>query len=427
MAVLKDWITLRNTRVDEWHSRGEEHHVKASWKKTKYERQCPECGARHSELNPAGTIGRKVYDVPLRKPLLIELDRKRYQCDKCGTYAIPNHPNIYRERKMTVELVRHIWNSYLRGHPFWEIAERAGPAVSTVQDVFQERVEAMDEHLTPTSATVLSMDEIHFQDHGHLAVFADPDSKEVIELVQGMSAEAVMPFLQKHRRCLEERDRRVEAVVMDMASHFRKATRQIFPDAKIVVDRFHVERKAYGAVHNVRRREAARADESEEQPAPSDSFRTEWKRRKDKLDENWHQMTPAEKMNLTAELKPIPRMEAAYRAKQRIVEILEMTDRDKADRALRHWEDNLTEQIEEDFDSVTYALSNWREELLNYFDTNYTNGFIEAINRTIRHDHEVGMKFQTLKARAKFGIKERRRYREEGRKVPGEDILRVPL
>lgn len=137
-------------------------------------------------------------------------------------------------------------------------------------------------------------------------------------------------------------------------------------------------------------------------------------------------MSPAEKMNLSAELGPIPKMEAIYRARQRFTEILEMTDRGKADRALRRWEEALTGQLEEDFDSVLRALSNWREELLNYFDTDYTNGFIEAVNRTIRRDHEPGMKFQTLKAKVKFGIKERQRYKEEGRKIPGEDLIRVP-
>ena len=37
------------------------------------------------------------------------------------------------------------------------------------------------------------------------------------------------------------------------------------------------------------------------------------------------------------------------------------------------------------------------------------------------------MNFKTLKAKAKFGIKERRRYREEGRLNPRDDMIRVPL
>ena len=214
-----------------------------------------------------------------------------------------------------------------------------------------------------------------------------------------------------------------------MAPHFRIAIGNIFPDAKVVVDRFHLERKAYGPVHNVQRREAARADESGREPAPTDGFRTEWKRRKEKLEDNWHEMTPAEKMNLRAELKPVPAMESAYRAKERLVEILGMKDRKKTDTALCRWEDSLTEQVEEDFSSLTYALSHWREEILNCFDTDYTNAFIEATNRSIRQIYREGtrMNFKTLKAKAKFGIKERRRYREEGRLNPRDDMIRVPL
>lgn len=140
-------------------------------------------------------------------------------------------------------------------------------------------------------------------------------------------------------------------------------------------------------------------------------------------------MTPAEKMNLKAKFQPLHAIESAVRAKERLVEILEMTDRDKADEALQHWEDNLTEQIKDDFDSIVNALSNWREEILNYFSTDYTNVFIEATNRSIRQMHREGvrMDFETLRAKAKFGIEERRRYREEGRLNPYEDLIRVPL
>ena len=213
-----------------------------------------------------------------------------------------------------------------------------------------------------------------------------------------------------------------------MAPHFRIAVGNIFPGAKVVVDRFHLERKAYGPVHNVQRREAAKADEWGREPAPTDGFRTEWKRRKEKLEDNWHKMTPAGKMNLSAELGPIPAMESAYRAKERLVEILGMKDQ-KPTRHFAAGRTSLTEQIEESFSSVTYALSDWREEVLNYFDTDYANAFIEATNRSIRQIYREGahMKFKTLKAKVKFGIKERRRCRKEDRLNPRDDMIRVPL
>ena len=428
--ILERRLTPRNIEIQGWNDLGDEHHIEATWGKPEEEiNPCPECGTDDPDFISAGAPDRKMYDEPLRKPVYIELERQRYECKNCEGTILPSHPDVYRGRKMTVRLVRYIWKNYLRGAPFSTIAEKAGPAESTVHDVFHERAETMDDPLTSSSATVLSIDEIYLRGHGHLAVLVDPQSKEVIEVLRGTDLKSITPLLREHRNRLEKQEKQLEAIVMDMASHFRIAARNIFPDAKVVVDRFHVERSAYGAVHNVRRREAARADESGREPAPTDGFRTEWKRRKEKLEDSWHQMTPAEKMNLSAELGPVPAMESAYRAKERLVEIFEMEDRKKADTALRRWEDSLTEQIEEDFSSVTYALSNWREEILNYFDTDYTNAFIEATNRSIRQIHREGvrMKFKTLKAKVKFGIKERRRYREEGRLNPRERLIRVPL
>ena len=424
---------MQNIKIEEWDDFGDEHHVEATWQKPKDEiLQCPKCGIDNPDLNLAGTRDRKMYDEPLRKPVYIELDRQLYKCQNpdCETPVfLPSHPQIYRERNMTVRLVWHIWNRYLRGTPFSSIAQKAGPAKSTVHDVFHERAEGMDDPLTHSSARVLSIDEIYLQRHGYLFVLADPQNQKVIEVLRGTDLKSISPSLREHRSRLEKWGKQLEAIVMDMASHFRIAAGNIFPDAKVVVDRFHVERKAYGAVHNVRRRETARADESGREPAPTDGFRTEWKRRKEKLEDNWHGMTPAEKMNLSAEMGPVPAMESAYRAKERLVEILEMNSREKADAALHQWEDSLTEQVEEDFSAITHALSNWREEILNYFDTDYTNAFIEATNRSIRQIYYEGtrMDFKTLKTKVKFGIEERRRYRENGRKNPYTDMIMVQL
>jgi hypothetical protein len=220
---------------------------------------------------------------------------------------------------------------------------------------------------------------------------------------------------------------------MDMASYFRIAIGNIFPMQKWWwIDSTLNGRPTGPSTTCSAERPPGPMNGGASRLQPTDSerngFRTEWKRRKEKLEDNWHEMTPAEKMNLSAELGPIPAMESAYRAKERLVEIFEMEDRKKTDTALRRWEDSLTEQVEEDFSSLTYALSHWREGILNCFDTDYTNAFIEATNRSIRQICREGtrMNFKTLKAKAKFGIKERRRYREEGRLNPRNDMIRVP-
>ena len=195
LGILERRITLSNIKIEGWDDLGDEHHIEATWQKPKEGiHRYPKCGIDDPGLNLAGTPDRKLYDEPLRKPLCIELERQRHECQNCGSTNLPSHPDIYRGRKMTVRPVRYIWNSYLRGTLLSAIAEKAGPVKSTVQDVFQERAEEMDEPLTPQSATVLSIDEIHLRRHGHLAVLVDPQSREVIEVLQGMDLESTGPI-----------------------------------------------------------------------------------------------------------------------------------------------------------------------------------------------------------------------------------------
>ncbi|MCS4116109.1 hypothetical protein GGQ07_002945 [Salinibacter ruber] len=109
-----------------------------------------------------------------------------------GTDASAAGKSFHRTRtsteiaRISVRLVWYIWNRYLRGASFSAIAEETGPAKSMAHNAFQHRLEIMDEPLTPGDATVLSMDEIHLRGHGYLAVFVDPESKEVIEVLRGI-------------------------------------------------------------------------------------------------------------------------------------------------------------------------------------------------------------------------------------------------
>jgi transposase len=422
--VLNGLVNIRDIEINEWDDSGQEHHVSATWAKPIHDiKKCPKCSNTDPDLNRNGKVSRTVYDTPLRKPLLVELDRQRYYCKECESAFTPSHKDLYKRRKVTTRLQRFIWQESLGKETFWSIGDRTGLAPSTVYRIFRKRLELLDTYARHPDPTILSMDEIYFRRHGYLAIFAAPATPRVLEVLPSTKQANINRFLRKHRKRVEHAGKELEAVVMDMASHYRQGVQDVAPGAKVVVDRFHLEQKAYGAVHNVRRREAARADEEGREPAPTDGFRTAWKRRKDKLDNNWQTMSPREKMKLEAELKPMGVMENAYRTRQRFVEIFEMRDRQKAAEELRRWEESMTGQMEKDFKAVLEALSEWGTEILNYFDVEYTNGFIEGTNRTIRQIyHEgAGMTFPTLRAKVKWGISQRRRHREEGREVPDDD------
>lgn len=58
--------------------------------------------------------------------------------------------------------------------------------------------------------------------------------------------------------------------------------------------------------------------------------------------------------------------------------------RSKAEEMLRILEEKIASDSLPEFKKLLYTLTNWREEILNYFDYPITNGFVEGKNNRIK-------------------------------------------
>ena len=71
----------------------------------------------------------------------------------------------------------------------------------------------------------------------------------LVAIVEGTSSEKVIEVLEK---IPEEKLNQVEEVTLDMADSMRKIVRRCFPEARRVIDRFHVQKLAYDAIQEMR-------------------------------------------------------------------------------------------------------------------------------------------------------------------------------
>jgi hypothetical protein len=206
----------------------------------------------------------------------------------------------------------------------------------------------------------------------------------------------------------------IQAVVIDMTSHYREAINEKLPGAKVVVDRFHIVQRANLALGRIR------IDESRKM-----GLEAEWRDERSKLAKLSEQLGDGEKFRLEAALEPMPRLKKAYEVRNEFRKIFELDSRTEAAKALREWVDGLPESIEEEFERVTVPLSNWWDEILNYFDAQYTNASVEGLNRAIKQirTEGVGYSFDTLRAKVIYGMEIRR----ETRNTPAVSYERIAL
>ena len=83
-------------------------------------------------------------------------------------------------------------------------------------------------------------------------------------------------------------------------------------------------------------------------------------------------------------LERYPQLRRAWLLKEAFRDWYRSGDRETATARLLQWEHSVREQGPAPFQALFPMLRLWREEILNYFDYPYTNGFLEGKNNRIK-------------------------------------------
>ena len=105
--------------------------------------------------------------------------------------------------------------------------------------------------------------------HHYLTVVVDHDTRRVVWAGQGRSAQTLDAFFELLGPSGCER---IVLVTTDLAASWQKALRAWVPHARVVFDRFHVERLASDAVDEVRRAEQRRVGAKAAKPLKGTRF-----------------------------------------------------------------------------------------------------------------------------------------------------------
>ena len=99
----------------------------------------------------------------------------------------------------------------------------------------------------------LSLDETAFSNGDLYTIITNKDAKgkknAIIAMIKGTKAEVVIKIL--HKIPLKYR-KKVKEVTLDMAGNMGLIIRKSFPNATLVIDRFHVQKLALDALQEIR-------------------------------------------------------------------------------------------------------------------------------------------------------------------------------
>ena len=193
---------------------------------------------------------------------------------------------------------------------------------------------------------------------------------EVMEVVEGQGRQKVEEYLDKLLQ-----PERVKGVAIDMHEPFRQAVQMCLPQAKVVVDKFHLIRHINGALDKVR----SRLQGGSERGKRRDLFKS-----RHTLLKGAERLADWEKTRLNQLFYRYPELRRAWMLKESFRAWYRGTDRSRAFERLGLLEERIANDSLPEFKELLRTFTNWREEILNYFDYRITNGFVEGKNNRIK-------------------------------------------
>jgi len=334
------------------------------------EATCPRCGGVTTKEQDRRQ--QRKQDRGLRdKVVFLMLIKRRFRCTFCGkVFTEPDEVFGLRRRSS------YRFREYLGQEALHQTVRRTaqkekvgeGLVRRCVAEEVGRIVEAEGVEETPA---FIGLDEFSVRGrHLYHTAICNLVEPGVMEVVEGQGRQKVEEYLDKLPQ-----PERVKAVVMDMHEPFRQAVQMCLPQAKVVVDKFHLIRHINGALDKVR----SRLQGGSRRGKRRDLFESRYT-----LLKGAERLADWEKERLNQLFYRYPELKRAWVLKESFRVWYRETDRSRAEEMLGLLEGKIACDSLYEFNKLLHTFTNWREEILNYFDDRITNGFVEGKNNRIK-------------------------------------------
>ena len=258
------------------------------------------------------------------------------------------------DRTTTSKMLRVAWRTV--GQIIERVVARLGPA---------DRLDGLE---------YVGIDELSYRKHHeYITSVVDHVGSKVVWAAKGKSAAAVDEFF---KALGPERATKLKGVTMDMSAAYIDAVHRGAPGAKIIFDRFHVQRLAQDAVDQVRREQVRLL-------AGTDEAKTLKKTRWALLKNPWN-LTAVESDKLIEVQRDNRPLYRAYLLKESLAEIFSRRQLNVARDKFTQWCSWAARSRLAPFKKLAGTIRRHLDGILAFIATGLSNGPIEGLNGKIR-------------------------------------------
>jgi len=342
---------------------------------------CPHCGCFTSLIHDYRT--QIIKDVPYNnKPIYLHLKKRRYHCPHCNKHFYERYNFISKNYRVTSKVYISIINSCKSKQSFKDIAKYHNISVNTVVRAF----EFVNHNNKPPLPEVLGIDEFKgntgyekFQ-----LILTDIENKKVSNILPTRKKTDIITYFKQYST--PEREK-VKFFVMDMWNDYKDIS-WLFPNAKVVVDKYHYVRQVYWALDKVRKKI--------QQRFPKDK-RLHFKHCKKMLWKEYSKLKDENQITVRLMLDQHEDLYKAWMLKELFISYRESKTRAQAEKEMLEWLLTAEDINLPEFKDCTRAFHNWSEYINNSIEFNYTNGFTEGTNNMIKVIKRIAFGYRNFK------------------------------
>ena len=221
--------------------------------------------------------------------------------------------------------------------------------------------------------THIGVDELSYRrHHEYVTVVIDHERGAVVWAREGKDAATLAAFFEELGK---ERCAKLEAVTLDLSAAYIKAVTEATPQARLIFDRFHVQRLAHDALDTVRRQQWRTADSEEKEAIKGTRFA---------LQKNPWNLTDVEQGKLTDVQRTNRPLYRAYLLKETLAKILDGAQVNVARNKLLDWIAWANRSQLRPFRKVAGTIKKHIEGIVAYVATGLSSGRSEGLNGKIR-------------------------------------------
>lgn len=328
---------------------------------------CPCCGQQTSRIHDYRS--QVIKDLPMQmKHTYLVLRKRRYVCS-CGKRFSEKYHFLPKYKRQTLRLSFKVIDLLRSARSIKSVAEEANVSVNTVTRLLDTL-----KYTTPTIPDCIGIDEFKGNaDTGkYQCILVDPRKHRLLDILPDRKQSHLSSYFREISRA--ERNR-VKFFVCDMWQPYVDLAKAYFPNATIIIDKYHFIRYVTWAIENVRKRL---------QKKMSISLRKYYKRSRKLILTRYNKLKDENKKECDLMLLYNDDLRLAHHLKEWFYDICQSNKYSYQRTAFWEWVKYAEKSGIPEFESCAKTYRNWSEGILNAFKYGFTNGPTEGYNNKIK-------------------------------------------